>query len=74
MRTFISILRTQNHLPMTTEEKNRLMDDKWPEAYPNGIEAFRKFLKKASKAALFDPYEPEDEHEHYIIVKVNGRR
>ena len=59
---------------MTTKEKNKLLDDKWPNAYPQGKTAFRKFLKKASKAALLDPYEPEDEHDYRVKVNINGKR
>lgn len=28
--------------------------DPWPEAYPNGKEAFIKALRKASKSSIFD--------------------
>lgn len=33
---------------MTNEEKNRLMDNKWPEEYPHGNKALLKAIKEAS--------------------------
>ncbi len=51
---------------MTQKEKEKLLNDEWPKAYPNGKKAFLEAMKKASKSGLFDI---EEEDKTSVSVK-----